>query len=294
MRHQTIHIPCDDGTQLAGELLIPDAPKAVVQFNVGTATKRGVYMKFLTYLCEQGYLCCVWDYRGTGKSRTGSLKGSTIRYSDYGTKDMPAVKAWLTQQYPDLPFFIVAHSAGGQQLGFMPNWQGIRGAVLMGVSAGRFKYMPLAYRMQAYFFFYGVVPVSHKLKGYVAASALNLMEDLPSPVALEWRNWLTVDDYFFDKRFSGVSVPHGGYQDFDFPIHNIHASDDSISTPANIANYWRNVKSTQPITFQIARPAELGMPRIDHFGYFKSAMQPHVWNDVSNTLDGWLAAPHTA
>lgn len=290
MQSEIIQIPCQDGTQLAGELLIPDNPKAIVQFNAGTAAKRGVYMKLLTHLCENGYLCCVWDYRGSGRSRVKSLKGSRIAYSDYGVHDMTAVKAWLTQRYPDLPFFVVAHSAGGQQIGLMQNWRGIQGAVLMGVSAARFKYMPLGYRLRAYLFFYGVVPVSHWLTGYVAASALKLMEDLPTRVALQWRDWLTVDDYFFDERFYGVTVPRGGFKDFDFPIHNIHATDDSISTATNITNFWRHVGSTQPMTFQTVKPADVGMPRIDHFGYFKSAMKDHVWTDVVTTLDGWLEA----
>lgn len=289
MKRENIQIPCADGTLLAGELLIPDAPKAVIQFNAGTAAKRGVYMNFLTYLCGQGFLCCIWDYRGSGQSKKGSLKKSSITYSDYGTKDMPAVKSWLDQRFPDLPLFIVGHSTGGQQIGFMPNWQGIKGAVLLGVSSGYFKYMPLAYRLKALFFFYGVVPTSNLVKGYVAASALKLMEDLPTPVAREWRDWLTAPDYLFDSRFYGKTVPQGGFREFDFPIHNIHATDDSISTPANIENFWKHVESSAGITFERAVPASMGLERIDHFGYFKSALQEPLWRTVAEKLDGWLA-----
>lgn len=174
----------------------------------------------------------------------------------------------------------------------MSNWSGIKGAVNFGVSAAYFNYMPLMYRLQAYFFFYGVTPVSALLKGYVAASALNLMEDLPLGVALEWRDWLTVKDYFFDERFYGKTVPKGAFNAFDFPIHNYHASDDSISTPKNIRNFWAHIQSSAGVTFDTLFPAQVGLNKIDHFGYFKSAMQETLWRDVVSKLNGFLAATH--
>lgn len=293
MQHETIQIHCDDGVVLSGELLIPEAPRAVIQFNAGTAAKRGVYMKLTNYLCEWGFICCIWDYRGSGESRNGSLKNSNITYSDYGCHDMPAVKAYLDKRFPTLPFFIVAHSAGGQQVGFMPNWQGIRGVVNLGVSAARFKYMPLAFRLQSYLFFYAIVPISVRLKGYVASSSLNLMEDLPARVAREWGDWLTVDDYFFDQQYFGKTVPRGAFKAFDFPILNFHASDDAISTPKNITNFWRHIESTKPITFKRLDPSTHGLKKIDHFGYFKSALKDSLWADIATQIDTWLDEPET-
>lgn len=288
MHNETIQIPCDDGTLLAGELLIPAHPKAVVQFNAGTAAQRGVYMKLLNYLCAQGFLCCVWDYRGSGLSRSGSLRNSSITYSDYGTQDMPAVKHYLDQRFAELPLFVIGHSTGGQQLGFMPNWQGIRGCIMLAVSTGHFKYMPTLYRLKALLFFYGIVPASNLLTGYVASSKLKIMEDLPTPVAREWGDWLTVPDYFFDPRFYGKTVPEGAFKQFDFPIHNIHATDDSISTPENITNYWKHVESSAGISFESLEPASVGLKRIDHFGYFKGIMQEPLWAGIAQRLDGWL------
>src|SRR5699024_1509872 len=227
--------------RLAAELFIPQAPKAVVQFNPGTAAKRGVYRKFLIYLAEQGFLCCIMDYRGFGESRPATLKDSTITYSDIGMKDMPAVKQWLEEQYPDLPLLVVAHSAGGQQVGFMHNWHGIKGLVTFGVSAAHLKAMPLAHRLKSYYFFYMVTPFSNAIAGYVAAERLKAMDDLPKSFAKQWRDWCSVPDYFFDPKYFGVSVPRGGFKQFDFPIVNYHATDDEISTPINIENFWKHI-----------------------------------------------------
>lgn len=289
MQRETIQIDCEDGTPLAGELLIPAQPRAIIQFNCGTATPRGVYMKLITYLCEQGFACCIWDYRGSGASRQGSLKNSRITYSDYGIKDMPAVKAYLEQRFPGLPLLVIGHSTGGQQIGFMHNWRGIQGVINLGVSAAWFKRMPLAFRLQSYLFFYGVAPVSERLMGYVAAARLGIMADLPGPVAREWRDWLSVPDYFFDPAFYGKTVPAGGFQDFDFPIHNYHATDDPIATPANIDNFWQHIKSSAGITFDRLVPEQFGVDKIGHFGYFKSTMQENLWADMVRRLDGFLS-----
>lgn len=290
MRTETIEISCEDGVQLAGELWIAENPKAVVQFNPGTAAKRGVYRKFIRYIAEQGYICSLVDYRGFGASKGASLKGSDIRYSDLGRKDLPAVKAYLQARFDALPLYMVAHSAGGQQIGFMPDMDGIEGAITFGVSAAHLKAMPWGYRAQSLFFFYGVTPLSILLTDYVAAERLGLMEDLPKGLAQEWRDWCSVPDYFFDPRFYGVTVPRGHFQDFKFPWHNYHTADDAISTPTNIRNFWKHVKSSEPITFETIEPQAVGLKRLDHFGYFKSALRESVWRDVVQRLDAMVAS----
>lgn len=93
MRKENFETVCEDGVKLKGTLLIPENPKAVVQFNCGTATKKEFYLSFLTYLAENGYLCCLWNYRGSEKG--DDLKNSSYTFSDYGTKDMPAIKKYL-------------------------------------------------------------------------------------------------------------------------------------------------------------------------------------------------------
>lgn len=289
MRTQEIEIPCEDGIVLSGELLIPPAPKAVVQFNSGTAAQRGVYRAFAEYLAEHGYLCCLYDYRGFGDSKQGTLKGSSIRYVDIGTKYLPAVKSYLQARYPELPLLMVAHSAGGQQIGFMPNVEGIVGAVTFGVSAAHLRAMPWSYRAQSFLFFYGLTPLSNTIWGYVAAKRLGVMEDLPKNLAREWRDWCSVPDYFFDPRFYGVTVPKGHFQTFSFPWHNVHASDDAISTPLNIQNFWKHIQSTKAITFDVVHPQDVGLKRLDHFGYFKRALKDTLWNNVVQRLDDMVA-----
>lgn len=278
---------CEDGVKLKGTLLLPDYPKAVVQFNGGTATRKEFYLPFLSYLANHGYLCCLWSYRGTEPG--DNLKDSAIRYADYGLKDMPAIKAYLENRFPDLQFLLVGHSAGGQQIGFMEDLSNVKGNINISVSAAYFRKMPLAYRLKAYFFFYLFAPISSLFNGYVRAKPYGFMENLPKPVVYEWRDWLEVEEYFFDKKFYEVTVPGGHFKNFKFPIQVYYSTDDSISNQANTEAFWRNVKSEKAIKIKELKPEEFGLKKIDHFGYFRKGMKDTLWKDIVKEMDGMIA-----
>jgi len=286
MRKEDFEARCEDGITLKGILLIPDNPKAVVQFNCGTATKKEFYLPFLTHLAENGYLCCLWGYRGS--ERTDNLKHSDYRFADYGTKDMPAIKKYLDNRFPHLPFLFIGHSAGGQQVGFVNDLDNVKGSVNIAVSSGYYPNMPLAYRMKAYFFFYIFSPVSILLNSYVKAKPYGIMENLPKKVVFEWRSWLEKEDYFFDAKFYGKTIPKGHYKNFKFPVHIYYSVDDTISNEKNTKAFWRNVNSEKGIVFTELTPKDFGLKKIDHFGYFRKNMKNTLWIDIVARLDKFL------
>lgn len=282
---EAFEVICPDGVRLKGILLIPEKARAVVQFNCGTATKKEVYLSFLSFLAEHGYICCLWDYRGSGDSSPASLRHCDFRYADYGIKDMPAIKAYLNERFPSLPFFIVAHSAGGQQIGFMNNLDGIAGVINFAVSTGYYPNMPPAYRLRAYFYFYIFTPLSVLLTGYVSGKKFGIMEDLPRNVVYEWRDWCARRDYFFDGRFYGKTVPTGHFSSFRFPIHTYWTTDDTISNRVNTEAFWRHIQSEKEISFTGISPEQLGLKRIGHFGFFRRVMKDKLWQQVVERLD---------
>lgn len=285
MRIENFSTTTIDGVELKGILLIPEKPKGVIQFNCGTATKKEFYLSFLSFLAENGYLCCLWDYRSNGDSKSGDLKYSDHTYSDYGTKDMPAIKNYLNKQYPNLPYFLIGHSTGGQQIGFMDNLKNVKGIVDIAVSFGYYPYMPFGYRMKAYFFFYMFNPISISLKGYVNAKRFNFMEDMPKKVANEWRDWLENPDGFFNPKYYGKTVPIGDFQNFDCPICVFYSSDDTISTESNIQSYWSQIKSSKSIELIKLSPSDYSVKKIDHFGYFKKNMRETFWKEILFKID---------
>jgi len=283
-------VQCKDGVILKGVLLIPETPKAVVQFNGGTAVKKEFYQPFLEYLSEHNYACCLWDYRGNGASAPADLAASDFTFSEYGTKDMPAIRAYLIERFKGLPLLLFTHSAGGQQIGLMPSLEGYKGMVAFAVSTGYFPDMPFGYRLKSAFFFYLFSPVSVLLKGYVVAKQFGIMENLPRNVMGEWRSWCGKKDYLFDPLFYGKTISTGHYQHMPFTIHIIWTIDDPIANERSVTTFWSHVKSMNGITFDRLTPKELGLKTIGHFGFFKKKMKATLWDKGLHKLDEFLAS----
>jgi predicted alpha/beta hydrolase len=285
---EPINVRCADGVMLKGVLLIPDKSKAVIQFNGGTATKKEFYLAFLNYLAQHGYICCLWDYRGSGASAPQNMKECDFTFSDYGIIDMPAIKKYLNERFPHLPFLFFNHSVGGQQLGFMNNLENVVGAVNFAVSTGYAPNMPWAYRSQSFYFFYIFTPISNFLVGYLKAKRFGYMEDLPKNVVNEWKYWCEKKDYFFDTQFYGKTIPEGNFKNFNFPIHTFWTVDDTISNEKNTFNFWVHINSSKPITFTKLTPSDFDVKSIGHFGFFKKTMKDTLWKMGLAQLEEFL------
>lgn len=279
---------CQDGVVIHGVLIIPDSPKAVLQFNGGTAAKKEFYLPFLNYLAENGYLCCLWDYRGSGDSAPSNLGKCLYNFQDYGLQDMSAIRSFLRNRFPRLPYLLFGHSVGGQQIGWMDNLKGIKGMVGFAVSTGYSAHMPLGYRLQTIFFFYLFSPISILLTGYVRAKRFGIMEDLPRNVVREWRAWCSKRTYFFDAKYYGKSVPLGQFANIPFPIHIFWATDDPISNKRSVPAFWGNITSTIEKTFTRIQPTDIGEKKLGHFGFFKKRVKAKTWPMALEKLDSFL------
>ncbi|VUD45966.1 hypothetical protein TDB9533_00729 [Thalassocella blandensis] len=282
-----ISFKAEDGIALGGYQLNAEQAVGVVLLNPGTATKTTFYMPFAEFLVQHGFHVILWNYRGFCESRSFSLKHANCRYSDIGNFDIPAAITYAKTQFPDLPLLCVGHSAGGQQIGIAHNSNTLDGLIAVAASAGFYRHMPLAYRLKAYFFFYVFAPITHAVFGYIPAKKLNLMEDLPGPLAREWGNWCRHESLYFSPQFLGTSVPENAYKDVEFPIHVFSADDDEISTEKNLENFWRHVSSQHPINFTRYRASDSLKKHIGHFGYFKKD-NLQIWQDILDKLKAML------
>lgn len=288
-----IEFNAQDGTLLKGQVFAAEQPKAAVLFNPGTATRTSFYAPFAEFLAANGYSVMLWNYRGFCESRSECLANSTIRFSDIGRLDIPAALDKASQLFTGLPLYCVAHSAGGQQLGFASNCNQVRGLIAVASSTGYFGNMPLVYRMKALLFFKVIAPVSSALFGYVKAKSLGLMEDLPPQLAREWGYWCSKKDFLFDPGIIAAYPHEPYYHTYQFPVHVITADDDEISTEENLANLWKHIHSSQPITFTRYRAADMPGKKVGHFSYFRRSHQV-IWQDILaqlNAFDAKAAAP---
>jgi predicted alpha/beta hydrolase len=130
--------------------------------------------------------------------------------------------------------------------------------------------------------------VSNRIFGYTATTRLGWMENLPSTVVKEWRDWCTKRDYFFDPKFYGKSVPRGIFQEFEFPIRVYFAEDDPISNERSVPRFWSHVRSRKGLEMIKLRAQEFGAQEIGHFGYFSKKFQNNIWSlflaDIENFI----------
>lgn len=281
---EKIKISCADGVQLSAILCIGAQPKAVVMLSGGTGFKKEFYLPIAHYLAEHELATMVYDYRGTGESKPENMRNCDYKFLDCGQKDMPAVLDFLDNRFPDLPKLILGHSAGGQQVGFIPNLHKVKGLVAVATSVGYLPFMPLGYRLKSYYFFYLFSPVSVLLKGYVAAKRFNIMEDLPRKLVAEWRRWCSKPAYFFDPKFYGKSVPKGAFEALPFPVHVFWATDDPISNVRSVPAFWKHVKSKVGLSFQVLRPEDWNTKKIDHHGMFRAQFKDSIWREILGAL----------
>ena len=96
-------------------MIRPDEePKAVLQMAHGMSEYKERYIPLMEYLANRGYVCCMNDHRGHGKS-VKDFKDLGYFYSGGGNalvEDMHKLTDILQERYPGLPFYLFGHSMG--------------------------------------------------------------------------------------------------------------------------------------------------------------------------------------
>ena len=100
--------------QLQAAIIAPEQPKAAVVFVHGMAEHKERYYPFMTYLCEQGFACVIYDQRGHGSTATGPEELGFFGKNGVNSlvEDARTVVQWAHGQYPGLKVFLFGHSMG--------------------------------------------------------------------------------------------------------------------------------------------------------------------------------------
>lgn len=283
MKIKELKISAADGYQLTATLREPIIKrKGVVQIHCGGGLAQHLYANFATYLTQQGYVTITFDYRGIGKSRPAALKGFKAYIKDWGTLDMVGVFNWVIKNYPDDKKIIIAHSMGGQIIGLMENNNQIDQLFLIASSTGYWKDMSRPYRWILPPLWIILIPIQTFIFGYAKVKKLNLGEDLPKGVALNWWKWSQNKNYFEDdlKKIQKSCY----YDQIKIPLTSIQITDDPIAnekTANNLLAYYNKaIIKVHKIT-----PAEMGVSKIGHFGFFSRKFKHTLWNDLLLEID---------
>ncbi len=109
--HEEAHFAARDGLTLYQQCWLPDGPSpATVVVVHGINEHSGRYARLAGDLTSRGYAVYALDLRGHGRSDGERLM---IRSFDQYLDDVEVFLAWVAQQQPGKPLFLLGHSMGG-------------------------------------------------------------------------------------------------------------------------------------------------------------------------------------
>lgn len=282
---QTVTITCQDGTALQGHFLPAQGSaqglrQRPVLLCPATGVKQHFYLRFASWLAEQGHDVLVFDYRGIGLSLKGRLRDSRATLAEWAQQDQVAALHWLVQHTGEDRVLLLGHSAGGQMMGLLPNHHLVAKVVGVAASTGWFRGMKPSFRLKARLGLRCLVPLGALVKGYAPTAAVGLGENLPRAVARQWGQWCAAGGYATN------AVKGRPHEDFHsqvrIPITVFHATDDDIATPATVADLLRTFPAASSQVHRLT-PADHGLRGIGHIDWFRASHQS-LWPLLAQAL----------
>lgn len=272
---ENLNIVCTDGYSLSGRFYPSQAETTHIPILICPATGivKGFYDPFASWLAEQGHPVLSFDFRGIGDSLHGSLKDSKARIQDWGQLDIPAAIETLINKTQSSHVTLIGHSAGGQLLGIVPNFDKVNQVISIAGSTGHVKGLKGRTKALAPVMFNIVFPLSGFFKGYGATKILGMGENLPRGVAKQWAQFCRQPGYVVNAV--GKTIFDDYHTQITIPITSILASDDEIATEANVQDLLRlypNAK-TQMI---IVKPQDFQHQSIGHMHMFRKSHR-NMW-----------------
>ncbi len=280
MTTQELQLVTGDGQTLTATSFVPDsAPSASVVIASALGVPRRVYGRFAAWLAENGLAALTFDYRGISDSELEGIKGSEVRFADWGEQDIQAAFTWALDTHPDAPLFLVGNSCGGQLFGLAPGSKHLAGAVFVAAQTAYWKNWPLPGRLNMGLMFNAVIPLLSMGNTFPARRIGMSSVDAPAGVTRQWARWGRLPRYLFDPK-SGIDA--GLYRSLCLPVLAYGFDDDSFAPAEAIEALCRELPAAKIERRQIS-PAEAG-GAIGHFGFFRDKYRASLWQP---TLD-WL------
>lgn len=279
---ENVTITCTDGYSLSGRFY--QSKQSIEQLPIlicpATGITQGFYHNFSEWLSEQGFNVMVFDFRGIGQSLHGPLRESNASIQDWGQLDIPAAIDLLLNKTQQEKVTLLGHSAGGQLLGIVPNYDKVAQVISISGSTGHVKGLKGRTKRMAPVMFNLIFPVSSLIKGYGATNFLGMGENLPKNVAKQWAQFCSKPGYVINAI--GKTIFDDYHSEIQCPITVYWSSDDEIATEANVKDLLRLYPNAQTDMIEL-RPQEHGHKAIGHMLMFKKSHQ-NLWSKITQTI----------
>jgi predicted alpha/beta hydrolase len=281
-----ITIAAEDGVALAATLFQPaagaDPASAIIVIAAGAAILRRFYARFAAFLAEQGNTVATFDYREIGGSRHGPLQGSPVRMRDWCLLDVPGVLAWAARSYPGRPIHWVGHSLGGFATGLAHNNHLVARQLNVATLSGYWGRMAAPEKYRVALMMGVAAPAIIAALGYMPGRLMG-GEDIPGPAFMEWRGWCMTPGFLFDD----ATLPErGNFLRLRAPLRVAQIADDPWGTPAAVEHMAGHFAASTDRSIWRVTPADAGVAKIGHFGFFRPEMRATLWQAAADWLQG--------
>lgn len=279
-------LPARDGCPLAVTFYRPHAVAAeggrvaVVGSSLGGDRRR--YADFARFLAARGWTVLTFDCRGIG----GSVNGCPPRELDidllgWAEQDIAGIFDWVREHLAPERLAGIGHSMGGQLFGLAPNNRELDALLLITAQTNHWRLRPTPWDLVVL----GYIGVASVLVGSLGQLPLwpTGPERLPPRVARQWRRWA------FDPSYPNEEgQPHiDRFAAFPAPLLSVSFSDDPFYAPPEAVEALLRLFSRASKQRWYFRPADLGLSRVGHRGFFRPELCSRLWEPVAR----WLEKP---
>jgi len=282
LAEHALELVAADGVRIVARVFEPAAaPSAVLLIAGAMGVKQDYYAPLARWLAaEHGIAVLSFDYRGMGASRRHSLADEPADVLTWARQDCAAALAAAGSRWPGTRLHWLGHSLGAQIVGLVPGHGRLASVLSVASGSGYWKLNHRRIRLVAPWLWWVVVPVALKLCGYFPGKKLRKIGDLPGGVMAQWRRWCLHPDYVAGES-DAVRAELAASR---VPITALSITDDELMT-------WEGTRSlfglyaSAPVEYRRLHPAEHGLARIGHFGFFRDSMRSSLWP----LLPRWIA-----
>ena len=271
-----------DGQHLAAcEYRAAESPRGAALIVGAMAVPQSFYADFARWLAGQGWRVVTFDYRGMGRSAPRSLKGFQADILTWAQQDCAAALAHAHGLATGGPLVWIGHSLGGQILAMTPGNEALAAAVTVASGVGYWRENAYPLRRYSWWLWHVIAPIATALCGYFPGRRLRMVGDLPKGVIRQWSRWCRHPQYAVGVE--GETMRQR-YRRVAAPLLSYSFTDDEYMSESNVAvlhEFYENA----PREMRRLAPADLRLPRVGHFGFFRADPGARLWPAMQSWID---------
>jgi predicted alpha/beta hydrolase len=142
-------------------------------------------------------------------------------------------------------------------------------ALLVAAGIGYWRDNHPSLRWRTPLFLKVIAPLAMRVAGYYPGRRLGILGDTPSGVMRQWSRWS------FSPTYYGVDVPDLDRRlgELALPIATVSFTDDELLSDRNV-RALEEMYAAAPVEAHRLSPADLGVERVGHHGFFRASMRP--------------------